>query len=254
MLLCAFATRGAAIAIRIAIIFLISLVSNFIGRSVAFKILTRFYIWEFLHTDGQIGQDLCDRPHHPCVHIALITPELVAFFDIFLNVENLWKCELLKNGRVCGLRGGKVHFHVAPLEREHRVAHIGDGILSARLLLLAKQKSFLIDTVNRTIRGNTCLFADQICNRRVPVQISKDLIRDSTRGDVAGSANHGGCSHRYLHRTYSESQDVHPRQDGSAIVYSHSARPSGSPGAGTSCVPERIGSRPVCNAERVGVH
>jgi len=38
------------------------------------------------------------------------------------------------------------------------------------------------------------------------------------------------------------------------MVYSQGARPSGSPGAGTFWVPERIGSRPVCSAERVGVH
>lgn len=38
------------------------------------------------------------------------------------------------------------------------------------------------------------------------------------------------------------------------MVYSHGASPSGSPGAATFWVPERIGRRPVCRADRVGVH
>src|SRR5215471_11589486 len=40
----------------------------------------------------------------------------------------------------------------------------------------------------------------------------------------------------------------------SAIVTSHSVNPSGPPPSGTLYVPERIGNRPVINADRVGVH
>ena len=38
------------------------------------------------------------------------------------------------------------------------------------------------------------------------------------------------------------------------VVTSQRVKPSGPPVSGTVCVPERMGCRPVSNAERLGVH
>ena len=71
-----------------------------------------------------------------------------------------------------------MHFHIAPLNRSHLVTHKGNNIFPVRLLLLAYEKIFLVDTVNGTVRGDTFLFTGEICDRWIPVQIRNYFIRD----------------------------------------------------------------------------